>query len=324
MQDNCTTPTKQCSKCKKWFPTTNTYFKKAASQKSGLECRCKKCGSRKADYEFVMPVKEGYKRCNRCKQEKPATPDYFTRWTESADGLRGGCKECFNRKPAKFLASEMIASAGNKICRKCRVELPATLEYFYPCAGHRSDGLDSCCKACDIQTAKAYQSANKEKVDERRKIYRARNIIKLREKAKEKARKNKEKTDKKRKENLDKHRTALVRYRARKVGLPDNFTAAQWQQAINYFGGCCAVCGRVLSGFFHYASADHWIPLTSSECPGTVPSNIVPLCHGLDGCNNSKGSKEPIRWLRERYDKRKATEILNKINKFLIKQKEAS
>lgn len=50
------------------------------------------------------------------------------------------------------------------------------------------------------------------------------------------------------------------------------------------------------------------------RCPGTIPGNMVPLCHGMFGCNNSKADKDPEIWLIKRYGKRKATIILKRIN----------
>lgn len=106
--------------------------------------------------------------------------------------------------------------------------------------------------------------------------------------------------------------------RSIKRGLPTKFTALDWQRAIEYFNGCCAVCGRPLRDLFgsHTESMDHWIPLSSPNCPGTIPENIVPLCHGLGGCNNSKRDKAASVWLTERFGKRGAREVLKRIETY--------
>lgn len=66
--------------------------------------------------------------------------------------------------------------------------------------------------------------------------------------------------------------------------------------------------------------ADHWIPLVYDDCPGTVPENIVPLCHsikdGAGGCNNSKQALDPYQWLIDKFGKRKAEEIFTKIQAY--------
>lgn len=118
-------------------------------------------------------------------------------------------------------------------------------------------------------------------------------------------------------------RTLRIRYYARKRSLPDEFTTADWQAALNYFGGCCAVCGRP-QGLWHTLAADHWIPLNSPDCPGTVDWNIVPLCHGNGGCNNSKQNRPAAEWLVEKFGPRKGRAILRKIEAFLDSRRPAS
>lgn len=110
------------------------------------------------------------------------------------------------------------------------------------------------------------------------------------------------------------------RRRARVDGLPEDFTPADWKQALDYFDGKCAVCG---SGpdFWTVLAADHWLPL--SKGGGTTKMNIVPLCHGKKGkpfgepsCNNSKGSRDPIQWLETRFGQQKARAIMKRIQRY--------
>lgn len=65
--------------------------------------------------------------------------------------------------------------------------------------------------------------------------------------------------------------------RSRQNGLPDTFTAEDWQQALDYFGGVCAVCGRP-PGLWHKIVRDHWIPIFD---PGPIiPELLQPTsCH---------------------------------------------
>lgn len=105
--------------------------------------------------------------------------------------------------------------------------------------------------------------------------------------------------------------------RALQRQLPMNFTDDDWQRALDYFNGCCAVCGRP-RGLWHTLAKDHWIPL-SSPCPdnpGTVPTNIVPLCGGVGGCNESKNNRDATEWLRWRFGKRKARQTLKRIEEY--------
>jgi len=95
-------------------------------------------------------------------------------------------------------------------------------------------------------------------------------------------------------------------------------TVANWHYALDYFHNCCAVCERQLNDLFnsHTASQDHWIPQSHPDCPGYVPTNIIPLCHGVDGCNNRKHARDAVEWLTEQYGKVKAQKILHKINTY--------
>ena len=104
---------------------------------------------------------------------------------------------------------------------------------------------------------------------------------------------------------------------ARKLDLPSTLTPAQWQHALDYFKGCCAACGRQMNDMFgeFTASIDHWIPLSykGDDNPGTVATNILPLCHGVNGCNNSKGCKLPDEWISQNFGKHKAKKIATKV-----------
>lgn len=95
----------------------------------------------------------------------------------------------------------------------------------------------------------------------------------------------------------------------RKFDLPNTYTTKDRVYAIEHFNGCCAVCGKQLMDLFgdFFVAMDHWVPVSykGEDNPGTVPGNIVPLCHGIGGCNNSKGSTMPAEWLERRLGKRK-------------------
>ncbi len=104
-------------------------------------------------------------------------------------------------------------------------------------------------------------------------------------------------------------------YRARKRRLPNTFTAQERRRALDYWNGRCAVCGRP-AGLWHTIAIDHWIPLSSPECPGTVCTNMLPLCHGTDGCNNRKYAKMPNVWLRETLGKHRAARKREEIDYF--------
>jgi hypothetical protein len=107
---------------------------------------------------------------------------------------------------------------------------------------------------------------------------------------------------------------------ARKRLLPNTLTSEQWEAALNYFHGCCAICGRQMNDMFgeFRAAMDHWVPLAygGADNPGTVAVNILPVCHGIGGCNNSKNDAMPGVWLRQRYSERKSRQIEKRIAEY--------
>jgi hypothetical protein len=102
--------------------------------------------------------------------------------------------------------------------------------------------------------------------------------------------------------------------------LPSDFTQDDRSFAFEYFSGRCAVCEKPLQDLFGETSpsTDHWVPVCDPrpDNPGTVPTNIIPLCHGAGGCNNKKGSRDPVEWLNDEFGARKAKEILERIETF--------
>lgn len=288
------------------------------------------------------------KQCNKCKEWKPATPQHFHRKASSRDGLRSICITC--RGCTKM--PDYSASEGHKRCRSCLTEKPATTEFFYRSKSNR-DGLNSWCKYCmderkatwDAENAerreessRAYRETNREAIREYQQNWVLKNADRLRQYRKEKRaanidhvrqdrlvnadryrawmrawrQRNKGREREYYEQNKDKARIRSRTYETRKMNLPSAFTENDWQRALEYFSGCCAVCGRP-PGLFHTLAMDHWIPISSPDCPGTIPANIIPLCHGIDGCNNSKNRNDPVIWLTKTFSKRRAKEILTNI-----------
>jgi hypothetical protein len=110
--------------------------------------------------------------------------------------------------------------------------------------------------------------------------------------------------------------------RARIRDLPYTFTETDWQNCLNYWNGRCAICDRP-PGLWHTLAQDHWVPVTRGG--GYTPDNIMPLCHGTDGCNNSKSDADPAVWLVAKLGKRKAAAKLREIETYfasLIRESE--
>ncbi len=100
--------------------------------------------------------------------------------------------------------------------------------------------------------------------------------------------------------------------RTRKLNFPATFTPEERAFMLNYWQHSCAVCGNQ-EGFFCKLADDHWIPLASPDCPGTVAENMLPMCHGPGGCNNLKNKSNPETWLISRYGRIPAQRILRAV-----------
>lgn len=112
-----------------------------------------------------------------------------------------------------------------------------------------------------------------------------------------------------------------IRRRARVRCLPNTFSSRDWIKCLEYWGNSCAVCGR--AGDDITLAADHWIPIADPrpDNPGTVPQNILPLCHGKNGCNTLKNDNDPVEWLEKRFGKHKARQILARIEAYFASLK---
>lgn len=260
--------------------------------------------------DSIRPL--GYKKCKICQGVFPATGEYFYINQRMRDGLYSCCKKCHLERKAKH--REEHPERYQRQRRRYYLE-------------HRDEIID---KACE------YKKANPDKVSLDKKRYREKYRDRLRHRSRQYYLENRERILEKtrqyfsergavirdrqkqhRKENPEYYRLATNKRRSIKLGHPNHFEQGDWNLCLEYWRGCCAVCGRP-QGLWHTLAADHWIPLSydGDDNPGTVPTNIVPLCHGVGGCNNSKGAKMPLDWLSETYGKRKAREIMRRVQEY--------
>lgn len=113
----------------------------------------------------------------------------------------------------------------------------------------------------------------------------------------------------------EKNAAKEARRRAKKANLPDTWTQEQLTFMLTYWQQSCAACGN-MRGLLWTLAHDHWIPINSPDCPGTVATNMIPLCHGNGGCNNSKNDTEPHVWLLKRFGTKKAAKIKEAIAQY--------
>lgn len=240
------------------------------------------------------------KYCPKCKQDKPATSEYWYQDASRADGLQAICKKC--RSEAKKKKRQDNPEWAQEEDRKSRIKF----------------------REKRIQQKREWYQQNKDRVRD----YDLANRDKRNAQRRERRESNPEKTQLERKKyyNLDtiykwraKNPSKVIairqRRRARKLNLPDTFTSEQWVACLEYFNYCCAVCGVQLRDLFGNVEphADHWIPLVSPECLGTVAENMVCLCNH---CNHTKQALLPDIWLERTYSKAKAKQILERVEMY--------
>lgn len=245
------------------------------------------------------------KRCTTCGEGKPATAEYFYRDKSFKCGLSSKCKQC--KKQYQHANKEHIAryqhqwhkANRERINERHRKRYHADPDYRYQ-----------------------YYLTNREYILEYQRRYRRDNRERILEYDRKRAKLTREYHARNSRRWRLANPEALRRHhhlrRSRKRALYDKWTARDWGNALKYFNGCCAVCGRQLKDLFgtHTAAADHWIPLASPDCPGTIPTNIIPLCHGENGCNNRKSARNAREFLETEFGKRKASQILKRIGAY--------
>lgn len=247
------------------------------------------------------------KRCTKCGEEKPR--EMYCRDKDKRDGLHSQCKTCQReyRQRNTDRKREQNRKYYLENTERC---LNYQREYYQQNAERRRE------------YNRKYNQENAERISDGKREYYRENVEQIRKYRQENADNLRDYARKYRQTPRGKASNTVTsnRRRARKQTLPDTFTATDWQFTLTHFNGCCAACGRQ-PGFWHTLAADHWIPLNSPDCPGTVAWNIVPLCHGNGGCNNQKKSRDAAEWLIEKFGKRKGRAILRRIEAFLDSRK---
>lgn len=300
------TPKKQCKKCKRWLAEDKAHF---FYGKSGIPYSpCKECRGLAftvtTNKKRKASTREGYAWCTQCDLELEITK--FTAYKNGKIDSR--CRSCrqINKKNRRLQQPDIVRME-DKLLRERRRD-KRTEEIRLWREKNREHVISYHKKHNATPERRAQKKARRQRSDVQYQMrmygqeYSRRPDVVLRRK--------------------ERNRTGIgkiikQRYRARQLSLPHNFSKHDWDIALHYFGNCCAVCGRP-RGLWHTLAADHWIPLSAGieGNPGTVAINIVPLCHGRDGCNNSKSDKMPMDWLTQRFGTRQAKVISNRIESF--------
>ncbi|HEX2907279.1 MAG TPA: hypothetical protein VHO69_10495 [Phototrophicaceae bacterium] len=284
-------------------------FHKAASSKDGYRSDCKKCVSEGAGYTYTEREKlpEGQKRCKACGQIFPATSEYFKKEQRNKDGIAAICKTC-----ATAYTKDYYQDNIEQVKAYNRQRYHANRDYNR----QKTREWYQANKTYHRQKCKEWYEQNRESVREWNKQY----YLANREQAIEKRRQwRKDNNERYRAYNADWFernpekaraiRTAHdVRRRARKRALPNTFKPQDWLDCLEYWGHQCAICGSTGK-----LNADHWIPLYSENCPGTVVDNMLVLC---GHCNFTKNRRDPIKWLIEKLGEDAAAQKLAEIETY--------
>jgi len=246
------------------------------------------------------------KRCSKCKEEKPATAEYFRRNKNNKDGLSHQCKACF-----KVYEDEYTKRPEVRAVR---------LAYMYNY--NRKPGVRE--RALELEKTPEYKAtrrANRQrpevKAKDRARNQRPERKARLRELQQTPEARARQQAARQSPASASRLRAKEAQRNARKRNLPADFTRTDFERMMDYWGKCCAVCGRT-AGEGLIIAADHWIPLTDQRAdnPGTTVGNMVPLCHGQSGCNNQKRNADPVAWLNGRYGEESASEIMERIEAY--------
>jgi 5-methylcytosine-specific restriction endonuclease McrA len=225
---------------------------------------------------------------------------------------------------------------NNKICSKCKRELPATNEYFAKSKDSK-DGLRWQCKECSRKASrewykenidhvkvydKKYSEENRELILKRKRKYLEEHKELERKRKREDYYRNKETRKAKHKEWLENNKDKTLqrqreyykekpevfseirqRRRSRKKNVEHNFSWEEWENCIEHFQHKCAYCGKKKK-----LQQDHFIPLNNGGEYTT--NNIVPACKS---CNSGKCDRDFFEWYptKEFYSKKREKFILD-------------
>lgn len=277
----------------------------------------------------LTPVSQPLKRCSACKQLFPQTLEYFHK---SGPRLSSRCKSCISEVSRSYRErnAETLKEKKREYFQRNRERIRIKK------LNQRHENPDK-----DRERTRKYRAEHPDQIREMKRRQYQKHVEEMREYHRRYRREHKsgireisrryrlrhqqearERIRVYRSNNPEVEKARMHRRLARKRNLPNTFTRSDWKHAVNYFGGCCAVCNRPV-GLWHTLAADHWIPLSSPDCPGTIPTNIVPLCHGVDGCNNAKNDKPAAEWLTDTFGARKAKKILARIQTYFDSLMEA-
>lgn len=298
------TPLKKCTKCGIEKPATAEYFHRNNSAKDGWQSRCRLCRAMaRGRVPMDLRAHADFKSCPDCGLIYPITRDYFYADKKGKYGISAFCIPCTKARTRKWEIEHP---------EQVRETKASWREKNRPIIRIRGNEWNQAHK----KQQKQYYEDNKEEIAKKKKEYSEENKEYFKEWAHSYYLNNRDKIIERQKHRLRdqleiikaSRYIQLLRRRARKRSLPDNFSLNDYERMIEYWKGKCAYCS--VGGKMQ---ADHFIALSVSDCPGTIPTNMVPACQS---CNSSKFNHPPRKWLIREYGENKADEILKRIQDY--------
>lgn len=274
-----------------------------------------------------------HKRCSRCKEVKPL--EAFYKCSRTSDGRQSYCIDCV-REVKGYKRPRVKAPEGYKFCYHCQQTKP--LSEFHK-DGASTTGVSSKCKSCshEYEVQSYSEHAEEERKKARERYHRDVELSRERDRQRRQNADFRESRrlhakawrsenpdyDRNRVRDLDQKRASTRKWssehqhirrvhrlkrKAVKRALPDSFSHEDYSRMMEYWGYKCAVSGETEN-----LHVDHWIPLSSPDCPGTVAWNMIPLAARL---NISKLNHHPHKWLVSKFGDKRAQEIEADIQRY--------
>lgn len=321
---------KYCTNCEALKPVDEFYTGSARSDNRTSRCatclREKSETSRRAQgakERTLRQIENGLLLCTKCGEKKPATLEYFDSHQRTTSGFHTWCKKCmreFQNTPEQKERRSAYAREYNQqseVKEAHRLQqrkyyslnpqraIAATMKHYHSNPEYRERRRIR--KNQRYQQDPVYRQAAIERSAKRQSDPAKRDAIRSYRRAY---------FERKRTEPVFREYMRIKAHErnARKRSFPNTFTVAQYRRMLNYWNGCCVYCGNQ-EGFLPHQKmcADHFIPLNSPDCPGSVATNFVPACME---CNSSKQDRSVQDWAERKFGKQKAKKILTRIETY--------
>lgn len=241
------------------------------------------------------------KQCTKCKEEKPATPEYFRRNKNNKDGLSHQCKACFKVYEDEYIKRREV--------REKRIVYMN--EYNY-----KPGTRDRHNQIAQTPEYKAKQRALRQRPEQMAKDRARKLTAEAKARHRELEQRPEAKARRREQSQTPQGKARIARKAAKREGiireLPNTLNKHDVARMTAFWQARCAYCGRHedVVGRLHL---DHFVPVTASHCPGTVAENMLPAC---GSCNSSKSDNVPAYWLAKRFGDVVASEIMERIEAY--------